>query len=159
MSTEANKAIVRQYYDDLWNTWDLDLADELLGPNVEFRGSLGVTVRGLDGFKDYVRMVRGAFPDFHNTVEDMVAEGEQVAARLAYRGTHRGELFGIGPTGRTVHYPGVAFFRVVAGKIVNGWVLGDTASLFQQLGVAELSTAPRQTERTTSPGDGRGVPT
>ncbi len=134
MSRETNKDIIRRYYEDLWNRWDPAVADELISGEIAFRGSLGVTVRGLEGFKGYVRQVRAAFPDFHNAIEDLIAEGDKVVARLTYRGTHRGELFGIAPTGRQVVYTGIAIFRIAGSKIADGWVLGDTWDLRQQLG-------------------------
>jgi steroid delta-isomerase-like uncharacterized protein len=129
MSLAENKALVRRYYEELWNRWDFALADELLGETITFRGSLGVSVRGRDGFRDYMRTVQRAFPDFHNYVEELVAEGDQVVARLTYTGTHRGELFGIPPTGRVASYAGVAIFRLAGSRIVEGWVLGDLRGL------------------------------
>ena len=134
MSIEENKALIRRYYHEIWNQWNLDLADDLVSTNFAFRGSLGVTVRGIDGFQQYVRMVRIAFPNFHNAVEDLIAEGDKVGARLTYRGTHQGELFGIAATGKQVTYSGMAIFRIEAGKIAEGWVIGDTLALSQQLG-------------------------
>ena len=98
-----------------------------------FRGSLGQSVEGRDGFKEYVRAVRRAFPDFHNRVEELVAEGDRVMARLTYSGTHVGELFGIAPTGRQVSYAGVGLVRVALGRIAEGWVLGDLHGLLRQL--------------------------
>ena len=80
-----------------------------------------------------MRAVRRAFPDFHNRIDALVAEGDTVVARLTYTGTHSGELFGIGPTGRRVTYVGVAVFRVEAGVIADGWVLGDVHGLMRQL--------------------------
>ena len=133
MSVEENKSLVRRYYEELWNRWDLSLADELLGEGLTFRGSLGVAVRGRDGFRDYVRAVRRAFPDFHNRIEELVAEGDKVVARLTYTGTHHGELFGIGPTGKRVTYAGVALLRIEADRIAEGWVLGDIHGLIRQL--------------------------
>src|SRR5258705_13908829 len=100
MSAEHNKALVRRYYEEMWNHWDFALADELIDEGVGFRGSLGVSVQGRERFKEYMRTVRRAFPDFHNHVEEQIAEDERVVARLTYTGTHRGELFGIGATGR-----------------------------------------------------------
>jgi len=132
-TTEANKQIVRRYYEELWNGWRLGLAEEFVAPGIRFRGSLGVEVEGREAFLGYVGMVRGAFPDFHNTVEELVAEGDGVAVRLTYRGTHLGELFGIPATGRKVTYTGAAFFRIDAGRIIEGWVLGDTEGLRRQL--------------------------
>ena len=100
-----------------------------------FRGSLAVSTRGRDGFRQYMMTVRTAFPDFHNTVEELIAEGDKVVARLTYRGTHRGQLFGFAPTGKAVTYSGVAVFHIERGKIVEGWVLGDTVGLMRQLGI------------------------
>ena len=131
--SEKNKAIIRRYYEDLWNPWNLEAANALIAPEMEFRGSLGITVRGIEGFQGYMSTVRSAFPDFHNRVEDLVAEGDKVVARLTYTGTHQGEMFGLAPTGRSITYPGIAVFRISGDKIVEGWVMGDRLGLFQQL--------------------------
>jgi steroid delta-isomerase-like uncharacterized protein len=133
MLAEHNKALVRRYYEGMWNCWDFALTDELIGEGISFRGSLGVSIQGREGFKEYMRTVRRAFPDFHNHVEELIAEDDGVAARLTYTGTHRGEVFGIGPTGRRVTYAGVAIFRVAEGRIALGWVLGDVYGLVRQL--------------------------
>jgi predicted ester cyclase len=94
MFLEENKSLVRRYYEEMWNRWDLSLADELIGEGLAFRGSLGVAVQGRGGFKEYMRAVRRAFPDFYNRIEELVAEGEKVVARL----THGH------PPGRVVRY-------------------------------------------------------
>src|SRR5262249_25693609 len=117
MTLEQNKSLIRRYYEEMWNGWNYALADELLADNFLFRGSLGVSVQGRDGFRDYTRTVQRAFPDFHNHIEEMVAEGDRVVARLTYSGTHRGELFGVSPTGRHVSYAGVAIFRIAGAAI------------------------------------------
>jgi steroid delta-isomerase-like uncharacterized protein len=138
----AHKAVVRRYYEELWNHWRLELAEELLTPDVLFRGSLSVEVRGLEGFRGYVRLVQAAFPDFHNAVEELIAEGDSVVARLTYRGTHRGPLFGLAPTGTVVSYPGMAWFRFAGGRIAAGWVVGDTWRLVQALGGGGAAARP-----------------
>jgi SnoaL-like polyketide cyclase len=84
----------------MWNRWDFSLADELLAPEIIFRGSFGDVTRGRDGFQNYMKKVQSSFPDFHNTVELLVAEDDAIVARLSYSGTHRGEFFGIPPTGK-----------------------------------------------------------
>ena len=111
----------------------MELADSIIAEHFTFRGSLGVTVEGLAGFKGYVAQVRAAFPDFHNRIEELIAEGGKVAARLTYSGTRRGEVFGISPTGRRIKYAGVALFRLEEEKLLDGWVLGDTRGLMKQL--------------------------
>ncbi len=133
MPANANRNLIRRYYEELWNRWDLEAADELIAPDITFRGSLGIHVRGREGFRQYVRTVRKAFPDFHNIIEELIAEADKVVARLTYTGTHRGELFGIRPAGKRVSYSGVAIFRIANGKIADGWVLGDTLGLIAQL--------------------------
>lgn len=134
MSTDTNKAIVRRYYEQLWNTWDTALADQVIAADITFRGSLGLSVQGINSFKEYMAMVQGAFPDFHNTIEELIAEGDQVAARMTYSGSHRGELYGLAPTGKHVTYSGIAIFRIKGDKIVTGWVIGDALGLMKQLG-------------------------
>jgi steroid delta-isomerase-like uncharacterized protein len=128
-----NKPLIRRYYEHLWNRWDFAFADQLIDEKVVFRGSLQTNVHGREGFKEYMQLVRRAFPDFHNQVDELIAEGDRVVARLTYTGTHQGELFGIGATGRRVTYAGVAIFRLAGGTIVEGWVLGDVHGLVRQL--------------------------
>ena len=130
---EARKALVRRYYDEMWNRWNFVVADELISESIRFRGSLGMTVNGRDGFKEYMRTVQRAFPDFHNKIEELIAEDDKVVARLTYSGTHRGELFGIAPTDRRVAYCGIAIFRVSEGSVAEGYVLGDTRAIVKQL--------------------------
>ena len=64
----------------------------------------------------------------------MIAEDNKVVARLTYNATHRGEIFGVAPTGKKIEYSGVAIFHIVDNKIVSGWVLGDTQSLMRRIG-------------------------
>lgn len=128
-----HKAVIGRFYEELWNRWDYSVVGELLTGDVAFHGSLGVSRTGHAGFIEYAELVRAAFPDFHNTVEDLIAEGDKVAACLTYRGTHMGEIFGIPPTGRAIRYIGTAIFVFRAGLIAHAWVLGDRLDLLQQL--------------------------
>jgi steroid delta-isomerase-like uncharacterized protein len=132
---EANRRLIERYYKDLWNAWNFPLAEELISPSVKFHGSVGISVQGLDGFREYMQTIRSAFPDFHNTIEEIVAEGDRVAARLTYRGTHRGPIFGVAPTGQVIRYDGLALFHIQDGRIAAGHVLGNVLELLRQLGV------------------------
>jgi len=127
------KSVVRRYYSEIWNAWSEPALEELISPEIVFRGSIGTAVVGSAGFKRYVDRIRSAFPDFHNHIEELIAEGDKVAARLTYTGTHRGELFGFPGTGRKITYQGLAVFACQGGKIVRGFVLGDTEALKRQL--------------------------
>jgi steroid delta-isomerase-like uncharacterized protein len=130
------KSLVRTYYSELWNAWSTEALEDLISPNITFRGSIGTAVNGMEEFKQYVNRIRTAFPDFHNHIEELVGEGNKVVARLTYTGTHRGELLGFPSTGRKVTYQGIAIFQFREGKIVSGYVLGDTESLKGQIAQA-----------------------
>lgn len=127
------KSLIRRYYSELWNTWSLAALEELISPAIVFRGSIGTTVNGIEEFKRYVDKIRAAFPDFHNHIEELIGEGEKVVARLTYTGSHQGELFGFPGTGKKISYQGVGIFQFREGKIVSGFVLGDTENLKRQI--------------------------
>ena len=76
-----------------------------------------------------------AFPDLHFTVEDLIAEGDKVVARLTVRGTQQGAFMGIPPTGKHVTVTGIDINRLAGGKSVEHWLNMDTLGLLQQLGV------------------------
>jgi steroid delta-isomerase-like uncharacterized protein len=130
----SGAATVRRFYDELWNQWNLDLADEVVAADVRFRGSLGTTLEGREAFKRYVAQVRAAFPDWHNQIDELIEAGPRVVARMTWSGTQRGELLGVPPTGRRVVYVGAAIFRVRDGVIQEAWVVGDTQELWRALG-------------------------
>ncbi|MGH9745263.1 MAG: ester cyclase [Candidatus Acidiferrales bacterium] len=135
---EQNKTLIRRFFDEMWNPWNYDKADELLSPEIKFRGTLGSELVGRDAFRAYMRQVHAAFPDFHNSILELTAEDDRVVARTFYRATHRGEIFGIAPTGKSISYAGAAFFRIADGQVIEGWVLGDLLSLLRQLGSKSL---------------------
>jgi predicted ester cyclase len=81
-------------------------------------------------------MYLAAFPDSYLTVEDMIAEGDKVVARLTSGGTHQGAYMGIPPTGKHVKVTLIDIFRIAGGKGVEHWMEFDAMGLLQQLGVA-----------------------
>jgi len=91
-----------------------------------------------DAFRTYMRKVQSAFTDFHNTIVEITAEDDRVVARTFYRGTHRGEIFGLAPSGKEITYAGTAFFRIKVRQVIEGWVLGDLLGLLRQLGAHSL---------------------
>ena len=127
------KLLVRRYYSEVWNAWSAPAVEELISPDIVFHGSIGTAVKGITEFKQYVNRIRSAFPDFHNDTEELIAEGNRVAVRLTYTGTHRGELFGFPGSGKKISYQGLAIFEFKEGKIARGYVLGDTETLKRQL--------------------------
>ncbi len=124
MSLEANKAIVRRLWDEVWNNADLAVADEIFAP--EYAAHEQATVPGW----------RATFPDSHHTIEAMIAEDDKVVTHFKVHATHRGEFMGIAPTGRQITMTGIWIHRLVNGQIVEGrtWGVVDFLGLLQQLG-------------------------
>jgi steroid delta-isomerase-like uncharacterized protein len=134
MSAEENKALVRRFVEEFWNEGNTTAADELMAADAEIHMPTGEVVDP-DGLKGFAGTWRGSFPDWHSSFEELIAEGDRVAERWTGRGTHRGELQGIPPTGKRVEVPGSVFYRIVGGKIVEFRGQLDMMSLMQQLGV------------------------
>jgi steroid delta-isomerase-like uncharacterized protein len=134
--SEHNKAIVRRLFTELWNNGNLSVAGEVFAPNyAHYDPSTPDFGRGPDSEKKRAALYRTAFPDLHLTIEDVIAEGETVMTRWSCRGTHKGDLNGIAPTGKHITISGVTVARVSEGKIVEGYVNWDALGLMQQLGV------------------------
>jgi len=133
MSTEENKAIVRRFWEE-FNKKNLAVVDELYAANFVFHRAGMEDIRGSEGLKQYLATALTAFPDFHYTVEDMVAEGDKVVVRLTGTGTHQGEFQGIAPTGKQVTLTATQVHRLVGGKFVETWAVADMLGLMQQLG-------------------------
>jgi steroid delta-isomerase-like uncharacterized protein len=137
MSTDANKAIVVQLYEEVFNKGDLNLADKLVAPNAvdhEPQRSPGAP-GGPQGLKALVTMLRNAFPDDHYMIDDLIAEGDKVVARLTHSGTHLGAFWGLPPTGKHISTTSIHIFRFADGQLVEHWASRDDMSLMQQLGV------------------------
>ena len=142
MSEAANEAVIERFYHELWNRWDMTMANEIISDGVRFRGSLGSTLEGRENFKGYVETVRAAFPAWHNRIDEMISCGNRVVTRMTWSGTHRGMLQDVEPTGVRVEYVGAAIFRLEGGRIDEGWVVGDTP---QECGLPSALSVPTLT--------------
>src|SRR5262245_2971317 len=140
MSLSANKeTIVRFWYQELWDKWNISTADQLLTDDYQFHLP-GVPVPlNREATKPVVAMFSGSFPDLTHTVNEMIGEGDTIAARWSVRGTHRGEFQGIPATGRTVNLSGLTVHHMRNGKICETWLSFDGAELLQQLGAAPVA--------------------
>lgn len=135
MSTEANKAVYRRYIEEIFNKADFSLLEELLADDYVYHDAPPGIPAGREGIRRVVEMFHAGFPDMHITFEDQIAEGGKVASRTVFRGTHRGEIFGMPPTGRQVVMRGVTIVSVKNGKITESWVNNDGLGLMKQLGM------------------------
>ena len=134
MSTEENKALMRRFWEGVFNQKNLEVIDEVCTADMVYHGPTGL-IQGREAFKQFIAMYLNAFPDFHITIEDMVAEGDRVVVRQTTTATHQGELMGIPPTGKHISISGIHITRVVDGKAVEDWGSDDMLGLLQQLGV------------------------
>ena len=130
----ANREVVVRFYRELWNAWRLELVDEIVAPEVRFRGSLGQTCEGRAQFRSYVEDVRRAFPDWHNSIDELIPCADRVVVRLTCTGTHLGRLGQLEATGARVSYVAVAILAITGGQIREGWVVGDTQELWRSIG-------------------------
>jgi steroid delta-isomerase-like uncharacterized protein len=133
VSIEDHKAIVRRYQAAL-NRNDLDALDQVVAADIATPAMLPGFPPGLEGAKAIHRLTLAGVPDFHTAIEDLIAEGDRVAARITMTGTQTGEFFGVPPTGRTFTMTGMYIVRIADGKIVEHWGVEDALGLLQQLG-------------------------
>ena len=139
MSTEDNKALTRRVIEEVINQHDLAAIDQFYAPNVVGHFSAlpkePKEVQGREAFKQFLSMYLTAFPDVQFTIEGMIAEGDSVAFRHTFRGTHTGAIMGIPATGKQVSVTGIDIVRIAGGKIVEQWTSADDLGAMQQLGV------------------------
>jgi steroid delta-isomerase-like uncharacterized protein len=133
MSAEENKAVTRGFM-EAFSRHDLDACEPFLDENIVVHGFPGLPP-GRDAYRGVGQMFLSAFPDSNITVEDMLADGDKVAVRYMYTGTHQGELQGIPATGKEIAVQGILINRIVNGKIVERWEIFDQMAMLQQLGV------------------------
>jgi len=134
MSTEGNKSIVRRFFGEGPSKGDLIAADELLASDFSLHVPLP-SAPGIQGMNDVITACRAAFEHLNVTIEDMVAEGDKVAARFTARGIHRGAFMGLPPTGKPITMSGIEIFRIENGKIAELWGEANLIGLMQQLGI------------------------
>lgn len=137
MSCEDNKALMRRWFEEVWNKGREDAIDEMFAPDGVAHGladKTGVALRGPDGFKPFFRKFRDSFPDIEVIVEDAIAEDDKVAVRCSLRAKHSGDALGFAATERPIEITGIAITRIKDGKIVEAWNNFDFLTMFQQLG-------------------------
>ena len=135
MGVEENKANQRRVWEEAFGKGNLEVIDELFAPSYYFRSPLGIDIKGAEGFKQNLAMMRSAFPDMHISIDDMLADDDKVVTHFTLTGTFKGEMMGIAPTGKKVTVTGVVITRWVNGKEVEAWESLDTLAFYQQLGI------------------------
>jgi steroid delta-isomerase-like uncharacterized protein len=130
--------VIRRMNEELWSEGNLDLIDEVVADEyVEYNTASPEPIRGPEGYKENVEMVRAAFPDMTVTTEELIVDGDTVVNHWTITGTHDGPAMGIEPTGKHVEFSGISIGKFEGGKIVRGETVADMFGLMQQLGVIE----------------------
>jgi steroid delta-isomerase-like uncharacterized protein len=128
------KVVMRRLY-DAFNAGDQHALDAVIADSfVEHEETPGIPP-GKDGLKQFVAMLHKSFPDVVFEVADIAAEADKVWARVVATGTHRGEWFGIPPTGRAIKIEVFDICRIAGGQITEHWGLADNMGVMRQLGV------------------------
>ena len=135
MSAEENKVANRRFYEEAINQKHLAVLDEIADANYVSHSFPPGLPPGREGLKAFISAFHTAFPDGHLSIDQMIAEGETVATRLTFRGTHTGNFLSIPATGKQVAVPALDMARYANGKLVEHWGGPDQMSLMQQLGV------------------------
>ena len=130
MKIEQNKAIVRDYLNEIVNKGNMSAFDTFFSEDLVFNEARNFR----EQYPAQMQAIRGAFPDHHMIIRDQIAEGDKVVTRVTFHGTHSGPFIGIPATGKQVEWSGIAMDRIADGKVVEMWQVQNTAALMQQIG-------------------------
>jgi predicted ester cyclase len=134
MSPQQHAMLVRRMYAAL-DANDLSAVPELFDPTWRNYDPVMPPLAGLDGAHQLITILKSAFPDFRTTVDQVLVEGDLVAARLTHTATHLGPFMGIPPTGRPATVTATGIFRVQDGRLAENRVVFDALGLLRQLGI------------------------
>ncbi len=141
MSPEQNIAAFRRIVDEAFSQGRLGVLDEVCAPGMKENQS-GIEPANVEGLKRTIQSLRAAFPDLTLSLEDVVASGDRVWARLRCRGTHHGPLMGIPPTGKRFETTAIDICRFERGKLVEHWGVPDRLGMLEQLGLVPHPAPP-----------------
>jgi steroid delta-isomerase-like uncharacterized protein len=135
--SEQNKALIRRWFEEVWNKGRADAIAELFADEGVAHGlsdDAANPLRGPAGFLPFHAQFREAFPNIEVVVEDQIAEGDMVATRCSVRGKHTGHSLGFAATQAPVEFTGITITRIKDGKIVEAWNNFDFMKMYKQLG-------------------------
>lgn len=136
------KALVRRFYEEMENEGRLEVADEICDPSFRdvHNSSARGAVEGIEGVKRLAKLLRDQL-QIHITIEDLVAEGDRVVARISSRTTYSGDFMGVPAAGRSFISQGVEIFKLANGKLAERWVFIDQIPIMRELGIIPQPTS------------------
>jgi predicted ester cyclase len=142
MSVEQNKAISRRMPVEVFEQGRVEVVDEICAPNFLEHGTPPPGIpQGREGIKAIASVMRKGFPDIKFKIDQQIAEGDFVASYVTVSGTHKGEIFGMPPTGKHATWAEAHFVKLINGKITEHWGVSDQLRMLRQLGLAPTPQA------------------
>jgi len=143
-----NKEVARKFMENCWNRGDVSKAGEYVSTDCRYHDPVFPSLTsGLENLKQHISGCRAGFPDLRFTIDDMIAERNEVVLHWTARGSHQGEFLGMAPTNKSAAVTGTSIYRFEKKKIVEQWSDWNLLSLLEQLGLAKLPKAEGETER------------
>jgi steroid delta-isomerase-like uncharacterized protein len=138
--SDDNKKIARKLMEEGWNKGRMEVVDELVSTECRFHDPVFPSLTsGAENFKQHISTCRSAFPDLNFTIEDTIAERNEVVLHWTARGTHRGPFLGMAATEKSATVSGTTICRIEKGRIIEQWVDWNLLTLMEQLGLAAAS--------------------
>jgi steroid delta-isomerase-like uncharacterized protein len=135
-----NKQVVRRFMDECWNQGKTDSVRELMSENCRHHDPVFPSLTsGADNVKRHITTCRNGFPDLKFSIDDTIAERNEVVIHWTARGSHKGQFLGMAPTNKNATVSGTSIFRIENGKIAEQWVDWNLLSMMEQLGVASTT--------------------
>jgi steroid delta-isomerase-like uncharacterized protein len=139
---DENKTIAKSFMEDCWNRGDLGKLETVVAKDCRYHDPVFPSLTsGLDSLKKHISACRTGFPDLRFTVDDMIAERNEVVIHWTARGTHKGHFLGMSPTNRSAAVSGTDIYKIEGGRIVEQWSDWNLLSLLEQLGLAAVPKA------------------
>ena len=136
-TVESNKQIVHKYIDQCWNKGELNRVSEFMAANCRYHDPVFPHLTsGADNMRQHIESTRRAFPDMKFTIDDTIAERDEVVLHWTITGTHKGEFLGMAPTNKRATVTGTSINKIGGAKIVEAWTSWNLMSLMEQLGVS-----------------------
>jgi steroid delta-isomerase-like uncharacterized protein len=139
MATQENKEIILRFWQEVFNGRKLEEIDKYFTDDYVYHGAAGQDIHGREGLKQFLSVYFKAFPDLHAEVEDIFGEGDKVLSRAWCRGTHKGDLMGMPPTGKQIAIRVICADRLSGKRVAESFELPDLFGMMQQIGAIPRS--------------------
>ena len=145
MQPTDNRQIAQRFMDECWSRGNLNAVSELVADNCRYHDPVFPSLTsGAENIKNHIQNCRGGFPDLMFTIDDTIAERDEVVMHWTGSGTHKGQFLGMPPTNKKASVTGTSIARLEGSKIAEMWSNWNLLSLMEQLGIA-MATAAQST--------------